>query len=192
MDFKIIVNRNDFEGQNLVDKVNIFCSYPDAMLSIMDNTDLLKAYALVFSHIQNLKTETVASDFPKVKKPFQKRLDAIANYFQFDNARVGFNVADLGVNNFVLNFSKTQELFVAEDADVFKLLSFFPSLNKYLKFDKVAFMKDLSSQKLSEINLDILRTLIPNFFGVKTVVNDATLLSSKELNSFNWSAAESL
>ncbi len=192
MQYKVIVLRNDFEGQTLADKVNVFCSYPETYMSIMDNTDLLKAYALIFSHIQNLKSETVALDFPKVKKPLEKRLEVISKYFQFENALVGFNVADLGVNNFVLNFSRTEELYVAEDADIFKLLTFFPSLNKYLKFDKVSFMKDLSSKKLSEINLDILRNLIPNFFGVKTIVNDATLLSPKELNAFNWSAAQVL
>jgi hypothetical protein len=190
--YKVIVTRNDFDGETLADKVNVSMGYSDTIISLLDNADLLKTYALLYGHINSLKNTTIANDYAKLKKPFQKRLDFISSFFNFNNAWIGFNVSDLGISNFLLKFSRSSVLELAPDADVFKLIAFFPNFNKYLKFDKAAFMKDLESKALSNVNIDILRNIIPNLFVSKTIINDTVIGSSTELSKFNWGTASFL
>ena len=192
INLKVTILRDDFEGENLLAKANIVLSYNDALLSLMNDVDLLKCYGLMVSVVATLRSKTAAVDFAKAKSPYSKQADKILTYVRLADTTIGFFVSDLGIENFLLRFENQKMYSVNTNDTYLKLVSLFPGLISYVRFDYETFKKDLISGRIPDLNLDILRQAVGNNFIIETTTTNVDVVSKKAtVDTFDWlSAAE--
>jgi hypothetical protein len=181
LNLKVTILRSDFVGETLVEKANGVLSYNDALLSLLSDVDLLKIYGLLLSHISSLKTTIVASAFAKAKQPYAKLADNILKYLHIKDTTIGFFVSDLGIENFLLEFVDKKMYVVNPNDQYLKLISLFPGLIQYLKFDYETFKNDLVNNRIADLNLDILRAAVGNNFILETSTSDINLFTKKSV-----------
>jgi hypothetical protein len=190
INLKVTILRDDFEGDNLLDKANIVLTYNDALLSLMNDVDLLKCYGLMVSVVASLRIKTAASDFAKAKSPYSKQADKILTYVRLSDTTIGFFVSDLGIENFLLRFENQKMYSVNTNDTYLKLVSLFPGLISYVRFDYETFKKDLVSGRIPDLNLDILRQAVGNNFIIETTTTNVDVVSKKAtVDTFDWLAA---
>lgn len=184
---KVTILRDDFEGNDFKAKADVVLSYNDALFSLMNDVDLLKCYGLLLGYVSILKSKTTAVDFPKVKSSYAKQADKILTYVRLADTTIGFFVSDLGIENFLLRF-ENQKMYVVNTNDTYlKLISLFPGLIQYVKFDYETFKKDLIGGRISDLNLDILRQAVGNNFIIETTTTNIDVVSKKaSVDTFDW------
>lgn len=176
---KVTILRSDFVGDNLAAKSNTILAYNDALLSLMNDVDLLKCFGLLTAYIFELKNTTTASKYSKIRLPYAKQADKVLTYIKLEDTTVGFLLSDLGIENFLIQFVNKKVYTVNPNDSYLKLVSLFPSLISYIKFDYETFKKDLLENRISDLTLEILRSAIGNNFILETSISSFDVVSKK-------------
>lgn len=176
---KVTILRSDFVGDNIAAKSNTILAYNDALLSLMNDVDLLKCFGLLTAYIFELKNTTTASKYSKIRLPYAKQADKVLTYIKLEDTTVGFLLSDLGIENFLIQFVNKKVYTVNPNDSYLKLVSLFPSLISYIKFDYETFKKDLLENRISDLTLEILRSAIGNNFILETSISSFDVVSKK-------------
>jgi len=188
---KVTILRSDFVGDTIADKANTILSYNDSFLSLLNDVDLLKCFGLLTAYIFELKNTTTAIKYTKLRVPYSKQADKVLTYIKLEDTTVGFLLSDLGIENFLIQFSNKKVYTVNPNDTYLKLVSLFPSLITYIKFDYEAFKKDLVDNRISDLTLEILRAAVGQNFILETTVNSFDVVSKKStVDSFAFGNAK--
>jgi hypothetical protein len=188
---KVVILRNDFVGETIADKAKTILAYNEALLSLLNDTDLLKCFGLLTAYVFELKNTTTAANFAKLRAPFSKQAEKVLTYIRLEDTTVGFLLSDLGIENFLIQFSNKKVFTVNPNDSYLKLVSLFPSLISYIKFDYDTFKKDLLDNRISDLTLDILRSAVGNNFILETSVSSFDVVSKKNtVDSFAFDSAK--
>lgn len=176
---KVTILRSDFVGDNIAAKAGLVLAYNDSLLSLLSDVDLLKCYGLLTAYINHLKSTTTASMYSKLRLPFAKQAEKVLTYIKLEDTTVGFLLSDLGIDNFLIQFVNKKVYTVNPNDSYLKLVSLFPSLISYIKFDYETFKNDLLENRISDLTLEILRSAIGNNFILETTIPSFGVVSKK-------------
>jgi len=176
---KVTILRSDFVGDNIAAKAGVVLAYNDSLLALLSDVDLLKCFGLLTAYINQLKSTTTASMYTKLRSPYAKQAEKVLTYIKLEDTTVGFLLSDLGIDNFLIQFVNKKVYTINPNDSYLKLISLFPSLITYIKFDYETFKNDLLENRISDLTLEILRSAVGNNFILETTTSSFGVVSKK-------------